>query len=65
MDELHKLAIHRRGFLNGLIGALAGGSLIAATESLVAGARAGTRTNDEKRRSRYRVTGAGMNRHGP
>jgi len=43
MDELHKLAIHRRGFLNGLIGGLAGGSLIAAGESLVTGASAGTR----------------------
>jgi hypothetical protein len=56
MNERHKLAIHRRGFLNGLIGGLAGGSLIATTESLVTGASAGTQTNDEKRKSRYRVT---------
>ena len=56
MEELRKLAIHRRGFLNGLFGGLAGGSLIAATESLVTGASAGTQTNDEKRKSQYRVT---------
>jgi hypothetical protein len=31
MDKLHKFALHRRGFLNGLIGCFAGGSLIAAT----------------------------------
>jgi hypothetical protein len=55
MDELRKLAIHRRVFLNGLIGGLTGGSLIAATE-LVTGASAGTQTNDEKRKSQYRVT---------
>ena len=56
MDGQHKFAIHRRGFLNGLIGGLSGGGLIAATGSLIAGARAGTQTNDEKRQSRYRVT---------
>jgi hypothetical protein len=56
MDEQHKSGVHRRGFLNGLIGGLAGGSVIAASGSLVTGARAGTTSNDEKRKSRYRVS---------
>jgi hypothetical protein len=56
MDEQHKFTIPRRRFLNGLIGGLAGGGLTAVTGSLVTGARAGSETNDEKRRSRYRVT---------
>jgi hypothetical protein len=56
MDEQHKSGVHRRGFLNGLIGGLAGGSLIAASGSLVTGARAGTTSKDEKRKSRYRVS---------
>jgi hypothetical protein len=56
MDEQHKSGVHRRGFLNGLIGGLAGGSVIAASGSLVTGARAGTMSNDEKRKSRYRVS---------
>jgi hypothetical protein len=56
MDEQHKPGVHRRGFLNGLIGGLAGGSLIAATGPLATGARAGTESSDEKRKSRYRVS---------
>jgi hypothetical protein len=56
MDKQHKFALHRRGFLNGLIGGLAGGSLIASTGTLVSGAKAGTESDDEKRKSRYRVT---------
>jgi hypothetical protein len=56
MDKQHKSGIHRRGFLNGLIGGLAGGSVIAASGSLVTGARAGTESSDEKRKSRYRVS---------
>jgi hypothetical protein len=56
MDKQHKFALHRRGFLNGMIGGLAGGSLIAATGALVIGASAGTESDDEKRKSRYRVT---------
>jgi hypothetical protein len=56
MDEQHKSGVHRRGFLNGLIGGVAGGSLIAASGSLVTGARAGTESYDEKRKSRYRVS---------
>ena len=35
MGKQHKFALHRRGFLNGLIGGLAGGSLISATDVLV------------------------------
>jgi hypothetical protein len=56
MDEQHKSGVHRRGFLNGLIGGLAGGSVIAASGRLVTDARAGTQSNDEKRKSRYRVS---------
>jgi hypothetical protein len=56
MDEQHKSGVHRRGFLNGLVGGLAGGSLIAATGPLVTAAQAGTETNDEKRKSLYRVS---------
>ena len=56
MDERHKFAVHRRGFLNGLIGGLAGGGLIAATDALVTGASAGTESDKDKRQSRYRVT---------
>jgi hypothetical protein len=56
MDKQHKFALHRRGFLNGLIGGLAGGSPIAATGALATGASAGTESDDDKRHSRYRVT---------
>jgi hypothetical protein len=56
MDKQHKFALHRRGFLNGVIGGLAGGSLIAATGASVTGAGAGTESDDDKRKSRYRVT---------
>jgi hypothetical protein len=56
MDERHKFAVHRRGFLNGLIGGLTSGSLIAAAGPLVESARAGTQSNDEKLKSRYRVS---------
>ncbi len=56
MDEQHKFRVHRRGFLNGLGGGLTGGSLIAATGALVTSARAGTQSNDDKRKSLYRVT---------
>jgi hypothetical protein len=56
MDEQHKFAVHRRGFLNGLVGGVASGSLVAATGALVTSARAGTASNDEKRKSLYRVS---------
>jgi hypothetical protein len=56
MDKQRKFALHRRGFLHGLIGGLAGGSLIASTGALVTGANAGTESDDEKRKSSYRVT---------
>jgi hypothetical protein len=56
MDKQRKFALHRRGFLNSLIGGLAGGSLIAASGASVTGASAGTESEDEKRKSRYRVT---------
>jgi hypothetical protein len=56
MDKLHKFALQWRGFLNGLIGCFAGGSLIAAIGTLVSGAKAGTESDDEKRKSRYRLT---------
>jgi hypothetical protein len=56
MDKQRKFALHRRGFLNGLIAGLAGGSLIATTDALVTGASADTKSDDEKRVSRYRVT---------
>ena len=58
MDEQHKSGVHRRGFLNGLIGGLTSGSLIAATGPLVTAARAGTESNDEKRKSRYQPNSA-------
>jgi hypothetical protein len=56
MDEQHKFRVHRRGFLNGVIGGLTSGSVIAATGVVVTSARAGTANNDEKRRSLYRVS---------
>ena len=56
MDEQHKFRVHRRGFLNGLIGGLTSGSLIAATGASVTSARAGSVSNAEKRKSLYRVT---------
>ena len=56
MGEQHKFRVHRRGFLNGLIGGLTTGSVIAAAEASVTGARAGTASDDEKRKSLYRVT---------
>jgi hypothetical protein len=56
MDKQRKIAVHRRGFLNGLIGGLSGGSLIAAAGPLVASARAGTKSKDDKLKSRYRVS---------
>jgi hypothetical protein len=56
MDKQHKSGVHRRGFLNGLIAGLAGGSVTAATGRLVTDARAGTESSDEKRKSRYRVS---------
>jgi hypothetical protein len=56
MDKQHKSGIHRRGFLNGLVGGLTSGSLIAATGAGVTGARAGTQSNDDKRKSLYRVS---------
>jgi gas vesicle protein len=56
MDKQHKSGVHRRAFLNGLIGGLTAGGAIAAGSSLVTSARAGTETDDEKRKSRYRVT---------
>jgi|HubBroStandDraft_2_1064218.scaffolds.fasta_scaffold1263143_2 hypothetical protein len=56
VDKQRKFILHRRSFLNGLIGGLAGGSLIAATGAVVTGASAGTESNKDKRQSRYRVT---------
>jgi hypothetical protein len=56
MDKQHKSGVHRRGFLDGLIGGLAGGCVIAASGRLVTDARAGTQSDDEKRKSRYRVS---------
>jgi hypothetical protein len=56
MDKQRKFALHRRGFLNGLIGGLAGGGLIVATGALATRASADTESDDEKRKSRYRVT---------
>jgi hypothetical protein len=56
MDKQHKSGVHRRGFLNGLIGGLAGGSVIAASSRLVTDAHAGTESTDEKLKSRYRVS---------
>jgi hypothetical protein len=56
VHQQRKFALHRRGFLNGLIGGLAGGGLIAATDALVTGANAGTESDKDKRQSRYRVT---------
>jgi hypothetical protein len=55
MDEQHKTGVHRRGFLNRLIGGLASGSLIATAGPLVISASADTENNDE-RESRYRVS---------
>jgi hypothetical protein len=56
MDRQQRFALHRRGFLNGVIGGLTGGGLIAASGALVQSARAGTESDDEKRKSQYRVT---------
>ena len=56
MDEQHKFRVHRRGFLNGLIGGLTSGSLIAATGASVISARGGNASDAEKRKSLYRVT---------
>ena len=56
MDEQPKTAVHRRGFLNRLIRGLASGSLIATAGPLVISASADTENNDEKRKSRYRVS---------
>jgi hypothetical protein len=53
MDEQHKFRVHRRGFLNGLIGGLTSGSLIGATGASATSARA---SDAEKRKSLYRVT---------
>ena len=56
MDNQRKFALHRRGFFNGLIGGLAGGSLISAADALMTGSSAGTESDKDKRQSRYRVT---------
>jgi hypothetical protein len=56
MDKQHKFRVHRRGFLNGLIGGLTSGSVIAAGGPLVTSARAATASDAEKRKSLYRVT---------
>jgi hypothetical protein len=57
VDQQHKEGLHRRRFLNGLVGGLAAGGLAATVAAPSAGAaRTDRKSPIDKRRALYRVT---------